>query len=143
MRVMKIDLLYEIQIPFPHDERSEYRGYWEAVEQIKAADRAGVGCVWFVEHHFLTEFAHSSAPEVMLEGVAKPPERFRIGQGVTLLPFPFTPPTRVAEGMGALDILTNGRVEFGPGRSSRYEQEGFRVSVEESRAMWQEALEII
>ncbi len=42
---MKIDLLYEIQIPRPHDERSEYRAYWEAVEQIELADRMGFSTV--------------------------------------------------------------------------------------------------
>src|SRR6185295_7258231 len=57
---MKFDLLYELQIPKPHDERSEYRCYQEALAQIELADRLGFDTVWEVEHHFLTEFAHSS-----------------------------------------------------------------------------------
>ena len=68
---MKFDLLYEIQMPKPHDERSEYRCYHEALEQIELADRLGFDTVWAVEHHFLTEFAHSSAPEVFLSAVAQ------------------------------------------------------------------------
>ena len=59
---MKIDLLYEIQIPEPHDARSEYRAFWEALEQIEAADRAGFSTVWAVEHHFLKEFAPPRLP---------------------------------------------------------------------------------
>jgi alkanesulfonate monooxygenase SsuD/methylene tetrahydromethanopterin reductase-like flavin-dependent oxidoreductase (luciferase family) len=140
---LKIDLLYEIQIPRPHDERSEYRAFHEALEQIQAADRAGFACVWAVEHHFLTEFAHSSAPEVFLTAAAMRTERIRIGHGVALLPHRFNHPIRVAERAAALDIVSNGRLEFGTGRSSRYEQEGFEVPLEESRAQWQEALEII
>lgn len=140
---MKVDLLYEIQKPLPHHERSEYEAYWEAIEQIELADRVGFDTVWAVEHHFLTGFAHSSAPEVFLSAVAQRTRRIRIGHGVVLLPKPFNHPIRVAERIGALDILSNGRVEFGTGRSSPYEQEGFGVPVEESRAMWQEALEII
>lgn len=140
---MQIDLLYEIQIPKPHHERSEYDAYWQAVEQIEKADEAGFGCVWAVEHHFLTEFAHSSAPEVFLSAVAQRTERIRIGHGVVLLPPPFNHPIRVAERIGALDILSKGRVEFGTGRSSGYEQKGFGVPPEETRAMWQEAIEII
>ena len=140
---MKLDLLYELQSPSTLDERSEYRTYWEAIEQIELADRVGFNTVWAVEHHFLTEFAHSTAPEVFLSAVAQRTERIRIGHGVVLLPFPFNHPIRVAERIGALDILSNGRVEFGTGRSSTYEQEGFGVKLDESRAMWQEALEII
>lgn len=136
---MKIDLLYEIQCP----GRSEYDAYWEALEQIELADRMGFGTAWCVEHHFLTDFAHSSAPEVFLAAVAQRTERIRIGHGVVLLPSPFNHPIRVAERIGALDILSKGRVEFGTGRSSTYEQAGFQVPTEESRDMWQEALEII
>jgi alkanesulfonate monooxygenase SsuD/methylene tetrahydromethanopterin reductase-like flavin-dependent oxidoreductase (luciferase family) len=62
---------------------------------------------------------------------------------VTLLPYPFNHPIRVAERAAALDIMSNGRLEFGTGRSSLYEQQGFGIRFEESRAMWQEALEII
>lgn len=140
---MRIDLLYELQNPRPHHQRSEYDVYWQAVEQIELADKMGFGAVWAVEHHFLTEFAHSTAPEVFLSAVAQRTQRIRIGHGVVLLPYPFNHPIRVAERVAALDILSNGRVEFGTGRSSAYEQAGFGVPLEESRAMWQEALEII
>jgi len=140
---MKIDLLYEIQIPAPHHARSEQRAFQQALEQIEAADRAGFSAVWAVEHHFLTEFAHSSAPEILLTAAAMRTERIRIGQGVALLPRSFNHPIRVAERAATLDIVSGGRLEFGTGRSSFYEQEGFEVPAEESRAQWQEALEII
>lgn len=136
---MKIDLLYELQNP----NASEYDTYWQAIEQIELADRMGFDTVWCVEHHFLDGFAHSSAPEVFLSAVAQRTERIRIGHGVTLLPHPFNHPIRVAERVGALDILSNGRVEFGTGRSSPYEQEPFGIDPAESRAMWEEALRII
>ncbi|MEW6267958.1 MAG: LLM class flavin-dependent oxidoreductase [Thermodesulfobacteriota bacterium] len=140
---MKFDLLYELQTPKPHDERSEYRCYHEALEQIELADRLGFDTVWFVEHHFLTEFAHSSAPEVFLGALSQRTKRIRLGHGVTLLPHRFNHPVRVAERVAALDILSDGRVEFGTGRSSQYEQAGFEIETERSRAMWQEALEMI
>jgi alkanesulfonate monooxygenase SsuD/methylene tetrahydromethanopterin reductase-like flavin-dependent oxidoreductase (luciferase family) len=140
---MKFDLLYELQMPKPHDARSEWRCHHEALEQIVLADRLGWDTVWFVEHHFLTEFAHSSAPEVFLGAVSQRTHRIRLGHGVTLLPHRFNHPIRVAERVAALDLLSNGRVEFGTGRSSQYEQAGFGIDTEESRAMWQEALEMI
>ena len=140
---MKFDLLYELQMPKPHDERSEWRCYQEALEQIELADRLGYDTVWEVEHHFLTEFAHSSAPEVFLAAVAQRTKRIRLGHGVVLLPHRFNHPIRVAERVAALDILSDGRVEFGTGRSSQFEQAGFEVDTDLSREMWQESLEMI
>ncbi len=140
---MKFDLLYELQMPKPHDERSEWRCYHEALEQIELADRLGYHTVWEVEHHFLTEFAHSSAPEVFLAAVSQRTKNIRLGHGVTLLPYKFNHPIRVAERVAALDIVSNGRVEFGTGRSSQFEQAGFEIDTAESRDMWQESLEII
>src|SRR2546428_6692487 len=99
--------------------------------------------MWEVEHHFLTEFAHSSAPEVFLAGVAQRARRIRLGHGVVLLPHKFNRPIRVAERVATLDLLSDGRVEFGTGRSSQFEQAGFEVDTELSREMWQESLEMI
>ena len=140
---MKFDLLYELQAPKPHDERTEYRCYHQALEQIELADRLGFDTVWAVEHHFLTEFAHSSAPEVFLAAASQRTKRIRIGHGVVLLPHKFNHPVRVAERAAALDILSDGRLEFGTGRSSQFEQAGFEIDTDESRAMWQESLEMI
>src|SRR5215467_12049202 len=140
---MKFDLLYELQTPKPHDERSEWRSYRQALEQIELADRLGFDTVWAVEHHFLVEFAHSSAPEVFLAAAAQRTRRIRIGHGVVLLPSKFNHPIRVAERAAALDILSDGRLEFGTGRSSQFEQAGFEIDTEQSRDMWQESLEII
>ncbi len=140
---MKFDLLYELQTPKPHDERSEWRAYQEALEQIELADRLGFDTVWAVEHHFLVEFAHSSAPEVFLTAAAARTRRIRIGHGVVLLPSKFNHPIRVAERAAALDLISDGRLEFGTGRSSQYEQAGFEIDTEQSRDMWQESLEMI
>jgi alkanesulfonate monooxygenase SsuD/methylene tetrahydromethanopterin reductase-like flavin-dependent oxidoreductase (luciferase family) len=140
---MKFDLIYEMQTLKPHGERSEYDSYWQALAQIELADEMGFDTVWAVEHHFLSEYSHSSAPEVFLGAVAQRTKRIRVGHGVALLPYPFNHPIRVAERVGVLDILSNGRVEFGTGRSSRYEQGGFGIGQDESRAMWREAIEII
>ena len=140
---MKLDLLYELSCPKPWNEEKERNAYYNALEQIVLADQLGFGTVWEVEHHFLSEFSHSSAPEIFLACVSQRTERIRIGHGVVLLPNPFNYPIRVAERIAALDIMSRGRVEFGTGRSTWYEQAGFNVRPDETRAMWQEALSII
>ncbi len=140
---MKLDLLYELSCPKPWTEEKERQVYWDALDQIVLADEVGFGTIWEVEHHFLSEFSHSSAPEVFLSAVAQRTQQIRIGHGVVLLPNPFNYPVRVAERIAALDIMSRGRVEFGTGRSTWYEQAGFGVDPEQTRSMWEEALSII
>ncbi len=115
---MQFGLLYEMETPRPWNERSEYNIYWQALEQIELADRLGFNFVWEVEHHFLEEYSHSSAPEVFFGAVSQRTKNIRIAHGVRLLPFQFNHPIKVAEQAAVLDIMSNGRVEFGLGRSS-------------------------
>jgi len=140
---VKIDLLYEMGMLKPWGPDAEYNTYWEAVEQIEAADRYGFHTIWEVEHHFLEEFSHSPAPEVFLSAIAQRTRNIRIGHGVVLLPTQFNHPIRVAERAAVLDIMSKGRLEFGTGRSSLREQMGFGMDPAVSRDMWQESVRII
>jgi alkanesulfonate monooxygenase SsuD/methylene tetrahydromethanopterin reductase-like flavin-dependent oxidoreductase (luciferase family) len=140
---MKAGLIYEIETikPFksPTYEADVYR---ETLEQIELADRLGFDSVWTVEHHFLHEFSYCSAPEVFLGCVAGRTKRIRIGHGVVVLPF--NHPVRVAERIGVLDIVSNGRVEFGTGRATTMDEIlGFGTTPGETRPRWAEAVEMI
>jgi alkanesulfonate monooxygenase SsuD/methylene tetrahydromethanopterin reductase-like flavin-dependent oxidoreductase (luciferase family) len=141
---MDFGLLYELGVPRPWGERSEYDAYHGALAQAVEADRLGYSHVWAVEHHFLEEFSHSSAPEVWLAAVAQATERIRIGHGVVQVPAGFNNPVRVAERAAALDILSDGRLEFGTGRSiTETELGGFGIALEDARPMWREAVGLI
>jgi alkanesulfonate monooxygenase SsuD/methylene tetrahydromethanopterin reductase-like flavin-dependent oxidoreductase (luciferase family) len=147
---MKLDLLYEIDAPqpwpgaHPHGQRQiEQRAYREAVEQIVLADQRGFNIIWAVEHHFRAGRSHCPAPEVLLGHLAALTKNIRLGFGVTLTPFGFTPPQRIAEKVATVDILSNGRVEWGTGRSTPMEQEAFGVDRKRTREDWQEAIEIV
>jgi alkanesulfonate monooxygenase SsuD/methylene tetrahydromethanopterin reductase-like flavin-dependent oxidoreductase (luciferase family) len=70
----------------PWHERSEYETYWQAVAQAELADEMGFHALWCVEHHFLTEYSHSSAPEVFFGALSQRTSRIRLGHGVVLLP---------------------------------------------------------
>ena len=63
---MKFGIFYELQLPRPWKEGDEHRLYQNALNQIELADRLGYDHAWQVEHHFLEEYSHSSAPEVFL-----------------------------------------------------------------------------
>src|SRR5919109_650961 len=126
---MKFSLFYEMQISEPTRE-TEPRLFRECVEQAVLADKLGYHCVWAVEHHGLLEYSHSSAPEIFLSFVAARTERIRVGHGVTLLPFRYNHPIRIAERIATLDILSEGRVNWGSGKSaSLVEKEAFQNDV--------------
>jgi alkanesulfonate monooxygenase SsuD/methylene tetrahydromethanopterin reductase-like flavin-dependent oxidoreductase (luciferase family) len=141
---MKFGLFYEMETPRPWNALSEYNIYWEALAQIELADRIGFDNVWEVEHHFLEEYSHSSAPEVFFGAVSQRTKNIRISHGVRLLPFKFNHPIKLAEEAAVLDIISNGRVEFGTGRSTTAQElDGFSVDYDRTRAEVREALDII
>ncbi|MDB5425409.1 MAG: monooxygenase, partial [Phenylobacterium sp.] len=59
---MKFGLFYELQLPRPWEDGAEQRLIEEGLEQIELADKLGYDCVWTVEHHFMEEYSHCSAP---------------------------------------------------------------------------------
>lgn len=138
---MKFALFYEIPVPKPWTAESELVAYRHTLEQAVAGDRFGWDAFWTVEHHFLEEYSHCSNPEVLYGAIAARTERIRLGYGVRLMPKPYNHPVRTAESVAVLDLLSNGRVDLGTGRSAtRAELEGFGIDPAETRAMWQEAI---
>ena len=128
---MQFGVFYEHQLPRPWGEESEHRLLKEALEQVELADRLGIEYAWEVEHHFLEEYSHSSAPEVFLAACSQRTERIRLGHGIVLMPSGFNHPARVAERLATLDLISDGRVEWGTGSaSSRSELEGFGIDPE-------------
>lgn len=147
---MKLDLLYEIDVPKPwsgpHPEgqkQGEQRAYRETLEQIVLADRLGFTTTWHVEHHFREGRSHCPAPEVLLGALSQITENIRLGFGVTLVPHGFGPPVRVAEKVATVDVLSNGRVEWGTGRSTPMEQIAFGVDRDASKDQAKEAIQAI
>ena len=142
---MKFSIFFEHQLPKPYnsttwDEGQELRLFQQALEQTEFADQLGFDYVFEVEHHFLEEYAQSSAPEIFLAAASQRTKNMRLGHGIVLMPPPYNHPARVAERIATLDLVSNGRVEFGTGESSsEMELGGFGVSREEKRAMWEEA----
>src|SRR5947208_16702049 len=138
---MKFGIFYELQLPRPWAVGSELTLFQDALAQVELADRLGIDYAWEVEHHFLEEYSHSSAPEVFLAAASQRTKRIRLGHGIVLMPPAYNHPARVAERIAMLDLVSGGRVEFGTGESaSRIELEGFGVSPAEKRAMWEEAV---
>jgi alkanesulfonate monooxygenase SsuD/methylene tetrahydromethanopterin reductase-like flavin-dependent oxidoreductase (luciferase family) len=136
---MKFGIFYEHQLPRPWDQHSEYRLLQESLDQIELADRLGYDYAWEVEHHFLEEYSHSSAPEVFLAAASQRTKRIRLGHGVIQLPT--NHPARVAERVSTLDLVSHGRVELGLGESSSTtELHPFGRRFRDKRAVWEDAV---
>src|SRR5260370_40991732 len=91
---MEFALQYELQRSRPHYPGFMYDIYQQATEQVKLADRLGDHSVWTVEHHFLSEWSYSSAPEGWYGGRSQGTRRIRPGRGTCLLPVPRHHPLR-------------------------------------------------
>jgi alkanesulfonate monooxygenase SsuD/methylene tetrahydromethanopterin reductase-like flavin-dependent oxidoreductase (luciferase family) len=140
---MKVGLFFEHQIPRPWQAGAERAVLHEALEQCELADSLGIQYCWEVEHHFLEEYSHSSAPEVFLAAVSQRCPQMRLGHGIVQTPPPFNHPARVAERVATLDLLSDGRVDFGTGEaSSEAELGGFGIEPSVKRAMWEEGLRV-
>src|SRR5207249_7879354 len=134
-RTMKFGIFYEHQLPRPWTEGRELQLFQDALDQVELADRLGIDFAWEVEHHFLEEYSHSSAPEVFLAAASQRSKQIRLGHGIVLMPPGYNHPARIAERIATLDLVSKGRVEFGTGESaSRAELEGFGITPEIGRA---------
>src|SRR3989440_12182771 len=141
---MKFGIFDEHQLPRPWHEDSERQLIQDALDQVELADKLGFDVVWEVEHHFLEEYSHSSAPEVFLAAASQRTKNIRLGHGIVQTPPAFNHPARVAERIATLDLVSGGRVEFGTGESSsQMELGGFGVDRDAKREQWEEALDVI
>ena len=136
---MKFGCFYELQLPRPWNSEGEHKLIKNALEQSELADKLGFDYVWATEHHFLEEYAHSSAPEVFLAAVSQRTKNVRIGHGIVQMPPHINHPARVAERIATLDLISDGRVDYGIGAgASETELGGFSVPQAEKKAMMEE-----
>src|ERR1700749_4053971 len=122
----------------PSGESSAYHYF---INYVFEAEKLGFSSVFLVEHHF-TGFGQVSASMSLLAYLAARTERIRLGTAVVVLPW--HNPVLVAEEAATLDLLSNGRLDFGVGKGYRsYEFSGFCVPQDESTERFDEAMEII
>ncbi len=141
---MKFGIFYEHQLPRPWTEGLELKLFQDALDQVELADKLGIDYAWEVEHHFLEEYSHSSAPEIFLAAASQRTRNIRLGHGIRQVITNYNHPARTAECIATLDLVSNGRVEFGTGESSAIlELGGFDIPVSSKREQYLEATEQI
>ena len=136
MMRMKFGGFYEHQLPRPWTQESDHTLLKNALEQVELSDKNGYDYVWATEHHFLEEYAHSSAPEIFLAACSQRTKNLRIGHGIVQMPPYINHPARVAERIATLDLISDGRCDFGIGAgATETELGGFNVPQEEKKIM--------
>ena len=107
---MKFGLFHSIQLPDPTQQVKYYK---DALAQVLHAEKLGFDSVWITEHHF-SRHGIVSATMSLLAYLAGVTERIRLGTAVTVLPF--HNPIQLAEEVATVDLLSDGRRDFGVGR---------------------------
>ena len=139
-KTMRFGMLYELQLPKPWSPDSELRLVHDAIDQCVLGDKLGIDYAWSVEHHFLEEYSHCSASEVFLSAIAAKTQRINIGFGIRQVISNYNHPARTAEAVGMLDLVSNGRAQFGIGEgATRLELGGFGIPARRKRDMCLEA----
>jgi alkanesulfonate monooxygenase SsuD/methylene tetrahydromethanopterin reductase-like flavin-dependent oxidoreductase (luciferase family) len=136
---MQFGLFYQL----PHDARYTHaERYAELFELIGFGEALGFDVAWLAEIHFSGAFSLLSAPLMVASVLAQRTPRIRLGTAVSVLPL--QQPLSYAEQAATADLLSGGRLEFGVGRGSIPTQfHGFGIAMEENRARFDEALELI
>jgi alkanesulfonate monooxygenase SsuD/methylene tetrahydromethanopterin reductase-like flavin-dependent oxidoreductase (luciferase family) len=127
-----------LQSPSAEPSDSLYR---RGVEITQAAEDLGFRNMWLAEHHFST-YGYVSRPLTFALHLADRTRRIRVGTAVIVVPLHH--PLVIAEEIATVDLLTGGRLDVGLGRGyQRYEFERLGVDLGESRARWEEAVDVI
>ena len=141
---MRFGIFFELSVPRPFSAEGEQAVFENALEQARLADQLGFETAWAVEHHFLEEYSHSSAPELFLTAIAAQTRRIRVGHGAVVCVPQINHPIRVAERAAFLDVLSGGRLEFGTARSSTWtEIGGFQADPDATKKDWDEYVRVL
>lgn len=141
---MKFGLAFELSVPRPFTGTIERDVYARSLEQARLADLLGFDQAWVVEHHFMEEYSHSSGPDLFLSAIAALTSRIHVCHGIVVCVPEINPVVRIAERAAVLDVISNGRMELGTGRSGTWtELGGFGVDPEETKKTWDEFVRVI
>lgn len=122
---------------------ADYKKCFDAQTRLIAhAEALGFEEAWIAEHHFNPDAASPSILALLayLAGVTT---HIRLGSAAVLLPF--RDPIQVAEDVATIDVLSNGRFDFGVAKGGPFDLQNkhFHVDKAHSREQTLEALELI
>jgi alkanesulfonate monooxygenase SsuD/methylene tetrahydromethanopterin reductase-like flavin-dependent oxidoreductase (luciferase family) len=136
---VKFGLFYQLPCA---EWQSPLQRYQDTLDQIQLGDELGFDYAWLAELHFDPKFSITPSPLMVAAAAAQRTKRIRLGVAVNVLPL--HNPVRIAEDIATLDLLSNGRAEFGIGRGALpLHFQGFNIPQEENRERFMEGLEFV
>jgi alkanesulfonate monooxygenase SsuD/methylene tetrahydromethanopterin reductase-like flavin-dependent oxidoreductase (luciferase family) len=137
---MRFGLTTDFRNP-PDSGRSSVQVYSDTIEHMVWAEEIGFDAAYIFEHHF-TGDSYMPSPLVAATAIAARTKRIRIGPDIAILPL--YDPVRVAEDGAVLDVISNGRLDFGVGLGYRQvEYDGYGLDLKKRGSRANEALQII
>ncbi len=135
---MKFGVFSLMQWP---EDRSQSDVFRNELGQLVVAEEQGYASAWLAEHHF-SRYGIGPSIHLTAAHLAAQTSVIRIGTAVTIVPF--LHPLRLAEEIAVLDIISNGRIDWGAGRGYQgHEFAGFGEDITRSHEVFREQLEII
>ena len=133
------------ELPYPLSKQHfradvAVRTYAEHLEAWEELDRLGYDGVGFNEHH-CSPYGLMNSPNLMASAAAQRTKRLKLLIYGNLLPL--HEPLRLAEELAMLDCLSNGRIISGFARGIPREYQVHNVPLDESRARFEEAYDIV
>lgn len=137
---MKFSLLQECQTM----TEDYYSRYWQMLREVELADQLGWDSYGLSEQHFTPKEYTTSCPEIFLASAATRTKQIRLRHAIVLLLQRVNHPLKVAERIAMMDIMSNGRIDFGTGRGNKLGMmRAFQVDPSVTRSEWEEQLEMI
>jgi alkanesulfonate monooxygenase SsuD/methylene tetrahydromethanopterin reductase-like flavin-dependent oxidoreductase (luciferase family) len=133
-----MQLGYMMMLPNLHETLSDAEMVRNELRVAAMAEEIGYDVIWCPEHHF---DAYSMSPDNLqiLSYLAAKTRKIKLGSAAIILPW-WSQPSRIAAKITTMDAMTDGRYLYGFGRGlARREFEAFGISMEESRARFDEA----
>ncbi len=116
-------------------------GYRDWIEYNIEAEALGYLSTFTTEHHF-TGLGQVSASLGLLTYLAAKTTTLRLGTAVMTLPWHH--PILLAEQAATLDLVSEGRLDFGIGKGYRYNEfNGFAIDMADADALFEESLDLI
>jgi alkanesulfonate monooxygenase SsuD/methylene tetrahydromethanopterin reductase-like flavin-dependent oxidoreductase (luciferase family) len=117
------------------------QGFRDYLDFNQEAEALGFHASFLVEHHF-TGWNQVSATLMLLTCLAMRTSTLRLGSAVIVLPW--HNPVLLAEQAATLDLVSNGRFDFGIGKGYRHNEFlGFGIAPDEAEARFEEGLEVL
>ncbi|VVE23562.1 LLM class flavin-dependent oxidoreductase [Pandoraea anhela] len=117
------------------------QGFRDYIDFNVEAEALGYCSTFLVEHHF-TGWGQVSSTLNLLTWLAARTSTLRLGTATMVLPW--HNPVLLAEQVSTLELLSNGRFDFGVGRGYRHaEFSGFNIPMEESEGRFEECLDVM